>query len=101
MPGYPPWLARQGTERGGEMVRQRVSDRGELGGPGVDAVVNCPGLAARELAGDSSVYPVRGQIVRVKNPGLSMSVRDEFHPAGRAYVHPRSSDCILGGTLAE
>jgi len=30
-----------------------------------------------------------------------MSVRDEFHPAGRAYVHPRSADCILGGTLDE
>ena len=30
-----------------------------------------------------------------------MSVRDEFHPAGRAYVHPRASDCILGGTLDE
>jgi D-amino-acid oxidase len=28
-------------------------------------------------------------------------VRDEFHPAGRAYVHPRTSDCILGGTLEE
>jgi D-amino-acid oxidase len=28
-----------------------------------------------------------------------MSVRDEQHPAGRAYVHPRSEDCILGGTL--
>ena len=28
-----------------------------------------------------------------------MSVRDENHPAGRAYVHPRAHDCILGGTL--
>ena len=101
MPVYQPWLARQVTERGGEIVSQRVSDLAELAGPGVDAVVNCPGLAARELVGDSSVYPVRGQVVRVKNPGLSMSVRDEFHPAGRAYVHPRSSDCILGGTLDE
>jgi D-amino-acid oxidase len=51
--------------------------------------------------GDLSVYPVRGQIVRVTNPGITMSVRDEFHPAGRAYVHPRSGDCILGGTLDE
>ncbi|HYH72243.1 MAG TPA: FAD-dependent oxidoreductase, partial [Nocardioides sp.] len=23
------------------------------------------------------------------------------HPGGRAYVHPRSTDCILGGTLEE
>ena len=26
-------------------------------------------------------------------------MRDESHPGGRAYVHPRSEDCILGGTL--
>jgi D-amino-acid oxidase len=30
---------------------------------------------------------------------LTVSVRDENHPAGRAYVHPRAHDCILGGTL--
>jgi D-amino-acid oxidase len=101
MPLYQPWLLRQVTELGGEIVTQHVADLAELAGPGVDAVVNCPGLGARELVADQSVYPVRGQIVRVRNPGLTMSVRDEFHPAGRAYVHPRSSDCILGGTLDE
>ena len=37
--------------------------------------------------------------MRVTNPGLTMSVRDEHHPGGRAYVHPRGQDCILGGTL--
>ena len=37
--------------------------------------------------------------MRVTNPGLTMSVRDEEHPGGRAYVHPRAQDCILGGTL--
>jgi D-amino-acid oxidase len=35
----------------------------------------------------------------VTNPGLTLSVRDEQHPLGRAYVHPRGADCILGGTL--
>jgi D-amino-acid oxidase len=37
----------------------------------------------------------------VTNPGLTVSVRDEHHPGGRAYVHPRTDDCILGGTLEE
>ena len=45
--------------------------------------VNGPGLAARDLACDATVYPVRGQIVRVTNPGLTMSIRDENHPGGR------------------
>jgi D-amino-acid oxidase len=64
-------------------------------------VVSCAGLGARELAADLTVYPVRGRIVRVTNPGLTLSVRDEQHPGGRAYVHPRMHDCILGGTLED
>jgi D-amino-acid oxidase len=101
MPVYQPWLAGQVLERGGEIVSQHVGDLAELAQEGVEAVIGCPGLGARDLVGDRSVYPVRGQIVRVKNPGVTMSVRDEYHPAGRAYVHPRSTDCILGGTLDE
>jgi D-amino-acid oxidase len=101
MPLYLPWLMRQVRDLGGEIVTRRVTTLAELSEAGVDALVNCPGLGARELVGDRSVYPVRGQIVRVANPGITMSVRDEFHPAGRAYVHPRSSDCVLGGTLDE
>ena len=101
MPVYLPWLVGQVRDRGGEISLRRVSSLGELSDGWADVLVNCTGLGARDLLGDLSVYPVRGQIVRVTNPGLSLSVRDEFHPAGRAYVHPRTSDCILGGTLEE
>ncbi len=101
MPVYLPWLMRQVRDRGGEIVAQHVTALAELSGEGVDALVICPGLAARDLVGDQSVYPVRGQIARVTNPGITLSVRDEFHPSGRAYVHPRASDCILGGTLED
>lgn len=101
MPRYLPWLVEQVRAGGGQLSVRRVGSLAELAGDGVDAVVNCSGLAARELADDPSVYPVRGQIVRVSNPGLTVSVRDEQHPAGRAYVHPREHDCILGGTLEE
>jgi D-amino-acid oxidase len=99
MPKYLPWLIEQFTSRGGQLQRRRVGSLAELADEDTDAVVNCSGIASRTLVGDASVYPVRGQIVRVTNPGLTMSVRDEQHPAGRAYVHPRSEDCILGGTL--
>jgi D-amino-acid oxidase len=101
MPLYLPWLMQRVRDLGGEIVTRRVTALPELFDAGADAVVNCPGLAARDLVGDLSVYPVRGQIVRVTNPGITLSVRDEFHPAGRAYVHPRADDCILGGTLDE
>jgi D-amino-acid oxidase len=101
MPVHLPWLVALATELGAEFVRRRVrslAEAAETAG-GADAVVHCAGLAARELAADPSVHPVRGRIVRVVNPGLTLSVRDEHHPGGRAYVHPRSADCILGGTL--
>ena len=99
--GVPALAGRAGTRSGGEISLRRVSSLGELSDGWADVLVNCTGLGARDLLGDLSVYPVRGQIVRVTNPGLPLSVRDEFHPACRAYVHPRTSDCILGGTLEE
>lgn len=101
MPRYLPWLVDEVRRRGGRLERRRVGSLAELADGATDAVVNCSGLAARDLAGDPDVYPIRGQIVRVTNPGLTLSVRDEGHPAGRAYVHPRSTDCVLGGTLDE
>lgn len=99
MPTYLPDLLREAVEAGCEVVYRRVPGIGDLLRLQPNVVVNAAGLAAGTLAGDDSMYPVRGQIVRVPNPGLKMSVRDESHPAGRAYVHPRSQDVILGGTL--
>jgi len=101
MPLYLPWLVQEVRRRGGDLHTRRITSMAELCGVDVDAVVNCSGLAARSLVGDDSVFPVRGQIVRVTNPGLILSVRDEHHRDGRAYVHPRVQDCILGGTLDE
>jgi D-amino-acid oxidase len=41
---------------------------------------------------------VRGHLVLVANPGLTVSVRDEDNPDGITYVHPRRHDVVLGGT---
>lgn len=99
MPIFLPWLHGRVVAAGAREVRREVRDLGEITDLAPDVVINCAGLRAGELVGDTSVHPIRGQIVRVTNPGLSMSVRDETHPLGRAYAHPRASDCILGGTL--
>jgi D-amino-acid oxidase len=87
-------------ERGGEIENRRVSSLADAGRR-ASLIVHCSGLGARELVGDMTVAPVRGQVVRVANPGLTLSVRDENHPGGRAYIHPRTHDCILGGTFEE
>jgi D-amino-acid oxidase len=94
-----PWLAARVVQRGATIDMRRLAGLDDA--TPADLVVCCAGLGARDLVGDDSVTPVRGQIVRVANPGLTMSIRDENHPAGRAYIHPRSEDVILGGVLEE
>lgn len=98
MPVYLPWLLGRFISLGGEVEERRISSISEAASY-ADSVVNCSGLGAREICGDKQVVPGRGQVVRVENPGLSLSLRDEGHPQGKTYIHPRSRDCILGGTL--
>jgi len=99
MPLYLPHLHERVVAAGGRYVVRRVSALDDVLDLEPEVVVNATGMAAGALVGGDSVFPVRGQIVRVTNPGLQLSVRDEEHPGGRAYVHPRANDCILGGTL--
>jgi D-amino-acid oxidase len=99
MPLYLPHLHESVLAAGVRHVVRRVAGLDEVLDLSPEVVVNAAGMAAGALVGDTTVFPVRGQIVRVTNPGLHLSVRDEEHPGGRAYVHPRSKDCILGGTL--
>ncbi len=97
MPQYLALLAERVRDLGGSLSRRHVNSLDEAGGE-ASVLVNCSGLGARELAGDDGLFPIRGQLVRVANPGLSLSLRDEGHPEGRTYIHPRRDDCILGGT---
>lgn len=54
--------------RGGvSFIQKRVDDVSNLfSNDGFDLVVNCTGLGAMETVGDSSMYPIRGQVLRVK-----------------------------------
>lgn len=63
-------------------------------------VVNCTGLGAGGLAKDASVYPVRGQIVRLRRPeDLRDWLVDDSGPTDRPlYVVPRGREVIIGGT---
>jgi D-amino-acid oxidase len=80
--------------------RHAISSLDELAGD-ARVIINCVGLGARDLVGDASMQPIRGQVVRVRNPGLDRFVLDEENPEGVTYIVPRSHDCILGGTAEE
>jgi D-amino-acid oxidase len=99
MPTYLGYLLDRFVAAGGALEERPLRSLDEAGEGRV--VVNCAGLGARELVGDASLAPIRGQVVRVRNPGLERFLLDEANPEGVTYVIPRSRDCVLGGTAQE
>ncbi len=99
MSPYLNWQIQQVTAAAGGVLLARRIDRLADVADLAPVTVNATGLAARTLAADDAVHPIRGRIVIVTNPGLTTSVRDDGNPAGLTYVHPRSRDVVLGGTF--
>jgi D-amino-acid oxidase len=95
---YLNWQLQQIVEAGGTLLTRRLERLGEVADL-APVTVNATGLAARRLAADDTVQPIRGRLVIMTNPGLTVSVRDEENPAGLTYVHPRGRDVVLGGTF--
>ncbi|WP_255947899.1 FAD-dependent oxidoreductase [Streptomyces odontomachi] len=100
MPMYLAYLLDRFLAHGGELLHARLSSLTEAARYG-DVVVNCCGLGARELCDDPATYPVRGQWLRVDNPGIDRVLADFDHPDGDAYIIPHRHSCILGGTADE
>lgn len=90
-----PWLADSLRGAGVLFERRRVS---ALSHDGADVLVNCTGLAARDLAGDREVYPVRGQVVLIAQPDPPITewLLDDAEPM--TYVVPRLATVVVGGT---
>ncbi|KAG7465691.1 hypothetical protein MATL_G00156220 [Megalops atlanticus] len=93
-PTYLPWLEKRLRRAGGQLKPGHVTDLQELS-HAYDVIVNCSGLGARALAGDTQLQPVRGQILRVHAPWLKSFVRDGD---GHTYIYPGQDSVTLGGT---
>jgi D-amino-acid oxidase len=87
------WLARR-LQR--PIERRPVDDLAREPG---DVVVNCTGLAARELTGDDTITPLFGQVVitEVGTVDRSICVTDDRIPDQMFYVIPRRDELVLGG----
>jgi transcriptional regulator with AAA-type ATPase domain len=73
MPRYLDYLLRRLSAAGGTLEIRRLTSLTDA----LDVapvVVNCTGLGARDLAGDTDVRPVFGQHVMLTNPGLDQLV---------------------------
>lgn len=97
---YMDYLVAWFQHLGGEIVRHQVADISEPLDAS-DVVVNCTGLGSRTLVGDESLYPVRGQTVKVRPNGFKVGLLDDEGPNSLAYIIPRSNDIVLGGTAQE
>jgi D-amino-acid oxidase len=97
---YMDYLVAWFRKLGGEIFQREIKDIGEAMEFN-SLVVNCTGLGTRTLFGDKSVYPVRGQTVKVQPNGSKVALLDDEGPNGLAYIIPRSKDIVLGGTAQE
>lgn len=82
-------------------VPVRTGRLSELAFGGADAVVNCSGLGARELVGDRTLTPVRGQVVVAAQFGLTEWLLDQHDPQRLVYIVPRGDTVLLGGTAED
>ncbi|MFE6097505.1 NAD(P)/FAD-dependent oxidoreductase [Streptomyces massasporeus] len=98
MPAHLPWLRERFVAAGGVLETRTVSAFAEVDAP---VVVNCTGLAARELVPDPSVRPVRGQLVVVENPGIDTWLVTTDAAGEHAYLFPQPGGLVLGGTSEE
>lgn len=101
MPRYLPYLLERFRRLGGS-VRQREVRSLDEALEAAPVVVNCTGLGSRELLGDETLFPIRGEVLRVAPPPTERFLLDEQDEArGMTYLIPRFDDCILGGTAEE
>jgi D-amino-acid oxidase len=94
---YVPWL--EGQVRA-PIERAEVTDLAQLPG---DLVVNCTGLGARRLCGDTALVGVLGQTVLVEPGELRMDtfIGDERDQSAIFYAIPRRTEVVLGGCRTE
>jgi len=93
MPVHLAWLRERLLELGGTLTRVALAD---LPRPGSGIVVNCSGLGARTLVGETDVHPGRGQVMLVKGVEVDGWWLDG---SGPTYVVPRSRHLVVGGTF--
>ncbi|MGV8882552.1 MAG: FAD-dependent oxidoreductase [Rhodoglobus sp.] len=94
-PKYLAWLKAQVRRLGVTFESRTIASVDDVD---ADLVIVAAGLRGGELLGDdSSVYPVRGQVVRMSNPGLTEWITDVDDPSRTTYVFPREDDVVVGG----
>ncbi|WP_369147570.1 FAD-dependent oxidoreductase [Streptomyces sp. R44] len=101
MPVHLAFLRGRFEALGGTFERREVVGFEEVAAE-APVVVDCTGLAARELVPDPGLRPVRGQLVLVENPGIEEWFTAADESAGETtYYFPHEDRLVLGGTAED
>jgi len=99
-PIYLPFLIQQFEALGGNINQREIQNIDELNSSG--PIINCTGLGARKLWGDTSVYPIQGQIIKVEPNANVQAISAEYAMGEQsdelAYIIPRRDCIVLGGS---
>jgi D-amino-acid oxidase len=99
MPRYLHYLEIRFGTAGGTLEVVPPIAAGDLRGLG-PVVVNCAGLGAAELTGDSSMEPVAGDLLLAANPGISTFFVEQESDTDvlSTYLLPQGDTVVLGGS---
>ncbi|KAI1389236.1 FAD dependent oxidoreductase [Hypoxylon trugodes] len=110
------WLMELVESKGANLITETIQDDlveiedSLLSRFEADVIINCTGLQAQELAGDESVYPIRGGLIRVINDGTDFPkvdaaltiTADAAHSANEIiFLVPRNDNILLIGGITE
>jgi D-amino-acid oxidase len=104
MPVYLDYLTARLERAGGKIDVNPITSLAEVttDTSGAPVIVNCTGVAARTLVPDPAVYPIRGQVVVISNPGIEEFYIDHSEgPPAVGYLFPHQDTVVLGGTMNE
>ena len=96
MPRYLAYLTHRLAAAGVSIELGAVSSFKELAGT-ARVLVNCTGLGSRYLVPDDQVFPTRGQLVIVDNPGIDTFFQDWSEHEDLTYFLPHENHVVLGG----
>jgi D-amino-acid oxidase len=94
---FLPYLQDRLTSAGGVICQQPIEDLDDAARH-APVVINATGAGARDLAGDTSLTPIRGQLVVMDNPGLTEFFREDtgWSP-DLLHLYPHGDRLVLGG----
>ncbi|KAF6026359.1 hypothetical protein EB796_015333 [Bugula neritina] len=101
---YLPYLLNKFHRNGGHIKRCKVHSFSQVAQE-YDVIINCTGLGSRELARDSNMYPVKGQLLKMETDKkvtdflyfMNLSVKSDGSHTNFYYI-PHGNEVVVGGS---